>query len=67
MIALATCPCCSEPLLHCIRRGESYWFCPTCWLDFPKRIQAPPPTPAARQLDPQPAPSVVDASLAAAA
>jgi len=67
MVPRATCPCCSEPLLHCIRRGESYWFYPTCWLDFPERMQAQQPQIATLQSTPQPASTVDGASLAVAA
>lgn len=35
MVSLTTCPCCGDPLLHCIRRGEAYRFCSSCWLEFP--------------------------------
>jgi len=67
MVTLTTCPCCSEPLLHCIRGGESYWFCPACWLDFPERIQAQQPQIATLKSTPQPASTADGASLAVAA
>lgn len=30
-----SCPCCGDRLLRHVRYGEVYWFCHTCWQEFP--------------------------------
>ena len=29
------CPCCSNPMLHCLDHNREYWFCRNCWQEMP--------------------------------
>ena len=35
MNILTACPCCSNPMLHCIGNHREYWFCRNCWQEMP--------------------------------
>lgn len=32
---MAACLCCHGPLLRCVRHGDIYWFCSSCWQEMP--------------------------------
>ncbi len=35
MNTYATCPCCSNKLIHHISNHRDYWFCRRCWQEMP--------------------------------
>jgi len=32
---MQNCLCCADRLLHCVRNRRQFWFCRTCWQEFP--------------------------------
>lgn len=35
---MATCPYCSDVILHQIRHHEVLWFCRRCWAEIPEAV-----------------------------